>query len=80
MKKVVLSPFQGFRMRITHNINLIKGAYTVKQFGDKVGLKEGTARNRLKNPLSLTLAELFIICERYHINIADFVGKDLKIQ
>lgn len=79
MPKVLLRPIDDFEYRIKENLKLCKGGKTNEELGKAMGIKQGTARNRLLNPLKLELGEVFRLCEKQHINIADFVSKKLTI-
>lgn len=79
MPKVALRPIDQFEDMLKSNMRLVKGNKSEKQLSEMIGTAQTTVNNRLHSPLSLRLEELFILCEKAHVDIGDFVSKKLKI-
>jgi hypothetical protein len=79
MPKVSLRPIDSFEDRIKQNLVLCKGGKTNEDLAKSMGVKRSTVGNRLRKPLEMRLDEVFRLCEKQHIDIADFVGKVLKL-
>lgn len=79
MPRVALRPIDSFEQMISDNFALARGKDSNKVIGSIMGVSEGTASNRKKEPLDLSLRELFYLCQKKHIDISQFVGCKLRI-
>lgn len=80
MPKISLRPIDSFADMLKSNMRLVKGNKSEKELSKIINTAQGTVNNRLNNPLSLRLEELFYLCEKSHVDIGDFVSKKLKIR
>lgn len=80
MPKVNLRPIDKFRATIQHNYRMVKGGRTYEELGTVIGRAKQTALNRANDPLSLTLGELFLLCQHEHISPSEFVGGELRLR
>lgn len=80
MPKINLRPIDKFADTLRHNFELVKGGKTYEEVGAVIGRTGMTANNRARDPLSMTLAELFLLCQRAHIDPAEFVGGELRLR
>lgn len=80
MPKTALRPIDTFEQRIRNNYELAKGGKTYEEIGGVIGRSAKTACSRFHDPLSMTLAELFLLCQRAHIDPAEFVGGELRLR
>lgn len=80
MAKTALRPIDRFEQTIRHNYALAKGGMTYEEVGAVIGRTGMTANNRARDPLGMTLAEMFLLCQRAHIDPADFVGGELRLR
>lgn len=78
MPKVFLTVEQKQRDILMHNLKLLKGGQSAEDMAKKVGMKRGTLQNRLRDG-KLATDEVARICDKYHINVGDFMSKYLKI-
>lgn len=80
MPKVYLRPIDKFEARLKHNFDMAKGGSTFEDIGRIIGRVKSTARQRAKDPLDMTLGEMFLLCQHEHIEPAEFVGSDLRLR
>lgn len=80
MPKVNLRPIDKFEATLRHNYELAKGGRSYEEVGAVIGRTGKTACTRYHDPLSMTLAELFLLCCHEHIDPADFVGGELRLK
>lgn len=79
MTKVALRPIDKFEDMLKDNMKLVKGSKSESQFAKQIGSTHSTLNNRMHNPLTMRLDELFAICEKNHVSIASFVSKKLEL-
>ena len=80
MPKINLRPIDKFADTLRHNFELVKGGKTYEEVGKVIGRTGMTANNRARDPLNMTLAELFLLCKHEHVSPADFVGGELRLR
>ena len=80
MPKVHLRPIDKFRETMKHNYMAVKGGRTYEELGTVIGRAKQAALNRANDPLSLTLGELFLLCQHEHISPSEFVGGELRLK
>ena len=80
MPKVALRPIDAFESTIRRNYSKVKGGRTYAEIGKVIGRTAKTACTRYHDPLSMTLAELFLLCRHEQLSPADFVGGELRLQ
>lgn len=73
MPKVTLTEAQKEKERLQRNIELIQGKRSDEFMGKIIGKTGQTFGNRKRDPESLTLAEVRLICRYLKIDRADFV-------
>ncbi len=69
-----------FAQRISANLIAARGGKTLKQMAKVIGCTHQTVANREKDPLRLTLGELYLICKSEGIDMTEFVGASLKLR
>ena len=72
MPKVTLTEAQKEKERLQRNIELIQGKKSDEFMGKIIGKTGQTFGNRKRDPESLTLAEVRLICRYLKIDRADF--------
>jgi hypothetical protein len=80
MPKVALRPIDKFSATVKANLLTVKGGMSDGEIGKIIGTSSNTVGNRRRNPLNLTLGEVFLLCQRKKINIADFVSGELTLK
>ena len=80
MPKVSLRPIDKFADTLRRNYELVKGGRTYAEIGAVIGRTAKTACTRYHDPLSMTLAELFLLCQRERLTPAEFVGGELRLK
>ena len=80
MPKVSLRPIDQFEDTLRRNYDKVKGGRTYAEIGKVIGRTAKTACTRYHDPLSMTLAELFLLCRHEQLSPADFVGGELRLQ
>jgi len=80
MPKVNLRAIDRFEDMLRHNYELVKGGRTYEEVGAAIGRTAKTACTRYHDPLSMTLAELYLLCKANRIDPAEFVGGELRIR
>ena len=80
MPKISLRPIDKFASRIKANLNMIKGTKCNADLAAQCNVCPGTIRNRLIDPLDMTLREAYLLCEKNHIELCDFIGAELKLK
>lgn len=79
MAKTYRSPQAIFRDRLRGNISLMRGKKPLDTCAKEMGMTFSTFRNRTVDPLKMSLGEAYAWCRLNHVDISDFVGKELKI-
>ena len=80
MPKVSLRSIDQFEDTLRRNYDKVKGGRTYAEIGKVIGRTAKTACTRYHDPLSMTLAELFLLCRHEQLSPADFVGGELRLQ
>ena len=80
MPKVYLRPIDKFRETLRHNLNMAKGGKNYAELGRIIGRAKSTIKARMDDPLTMTLDELFMLCQHEHIDPAEFVGGELRLR
>lgn len=79
MPKVTLIESTAERERLKANLKLIQGVRSSSEIAKVIGVSQTTFYNRLKDPESLTLKEVRLLCKRFKIDRARFVVDLLSI-
>lgn len=80
MPKTYLRQIDRFVGMIKANYMAVKGGKSFAELGRICGTCASTAYNRAKDPLELTLGEVYMLCKHEKIPITDFVGEELKLR
>lgn len=79
MPKVALRPIDAFESTIRQNYEKVKGGRTYAEIGKVIGRTAKTACTRYHDPLSMTLAELFLLCRHEQLSPRGFCGRGAEI-
>ena len=79
MPRVTLTESTAERERLKANLKLIQGGRSSSEIAEVIGVSQTTFYNRLKDPESLTLKEVRLLCKRFKIDRARFVADLLSI-
>lgn len=80
MPKPALREIDRFAQMISANLVAARGGKTLRQMGKITGCTYQTVANREKDPLRLTLGELYLICKHERISISEFVSYTLRLR
>lgn len=80
MPKTYLRQIDRFVAMITANYMAIKGGKSFAEVGKICGVSTSTAHNRAKDPLALTIGEIYRLCQHENIPIGDFVSEELRLR
>ena len=80
MPKVYLRPVDRFRDNLRFNFLLAKGGKTYEDVGKIIGRAKSTVKARADDPLTMTLDELFRLCQHENIEPADFIAGKLQLR
>lgn len=79
MPRVTLTESTAERERLKANLKLIQGGRSSSEIAKVIGVSQTTFYNRLKDPESLTLKEVRLLCKKFKIDRARFVADLLSI-
>lgn len=79
MPRVTLTESTAERERLKANLKLIQGGRSSSELAKVIGVSQTTFYNRLKDPESLTLKEVRLLCKKFKIDRARFVADLLSI-
>lgn len=79
MPKMRATEAQKEKERLLRNIELVQGKRTNAEMGAIIGTSGPTFGNRKRNPESFTLSEIRLLCNRFRIDRADFLTKELVL-
>lgn len=79
MPRVTLTESTAERERLKANLKLIQGGRSSSEIAKVIGGSQSTYYNRLKDPESLTLREVRMLCKKYKIDRARFITDLLTI-
>lgn len=65
--------------RLRRNLSLMQGTLTNAEMGKIIGVSNVTFGARKKNPGSLTVDEIRLLCNRFHVDRAKFLTEELRL-
>lgn len=79
MPKVTLTESQRQCERLRNNLTVMQCRRTSTEMGKIIGRNKGTYLSRYKDPESLTLREVRLLCNKLGVDIAKFVTGEIGV-
>lgn len=79
MPKVVLSKALERHRRIRSNLEVLQGHRTNAEMAKLLNIGQEAWRVRIKQNARIYPDEMFVLCDRSGVSVADFLLKDLKV-